>query len=164
MRIAITDANIFIDLDYLGAQDKLFVLDLEIHTTQEVIDELDDHQAEYLLKYEADNLLVIHCMDQDEIQDSGNLKLPKGLSPTDRSVFLYAQKIEAMVLTADMALRKALKQANHEVHGIIWLFDTWVERKILGHHEAAELLERLVEFNTWLPMKECVDRITAWKK
>jgi len=46
MKIAVTDANIFIDLIKLQLLGHLFNIDLEIYTTREVIDQLNDAQYE----------------------------------------------------------------------------------------------------------------------
>jgi hypothetical protein len=42
MKIAITDANIFIDLMYIELLDELFDIELELHTTINVVDELNE--------------------------------------------------------------------------------------------------------------------------
>lgn len=51
MNIAITDANIFIDLFELEILALLFDLDLSIHTTQEVFLECDEEQREQLTSF-----------------------------------------------------------------------------------------------------------------
>ena len=38
MKVAVTDANIFIDLIFLDLIDHLFKLDVELYTTHEVVD------------------------------------------------------------------------------------------------------------------------------
>ena len=44
MKLAVTDANIFIDLIQLGLLDLLFKVDLQIYTTHEVVQELNSTQ------------------------------------------------------------------------------------------------------------------------
>lgn len=163
MRIAITDANIFIDLHYLEVLEHLFVLELEIHTTHEVIDELEDEQVEYLSDKAEQGLLTIHIMSPEELEELDELEVPKGLSNTDKSVYLYADKVESLVLTGDMTLRKTLKNNGKEVHGVVWIFDQWVDKEIIPRNEAANLLKSLVEYNSWLPMAECIQRIDQWQ-
>ena len=50
MRIAVTDANIFIDLFEIVWLENLFKIDLEIVTTREVFNELNEPQQESLNK------------------------------------------------------------------------------------------------------------------
>lgn len=162
MTIAITDANIFIDLHYLDLLDSLFLIDLDIHTTHEVIDELDDDQVEYLTNKQREGKLSVYVLEASDYEDISNMELPNGLSPTDKSICHYAQKLDSIVITGDMKLRKTLDVRGKRVHGIVWLFDQWVEKEVLEPLIAADSLKNLVEFNTWLPMEECVQRIDYW--
>lgn len=60
-QLAVTDANIFIDLIILGLIQHLFGLDIEIHTTREVFDQLTEHQKSALFEFHEKGALVIHC-------------------------------------------------------------------------------------------------------
>ena len=51
MKIAVTDANIFIDLIRLNMLAVLFAIEMEIYTTQEVIDQLNDDQTRALAAF-----------------------------------------------------------------------------------------------------------------
>lgn len=163
MRIAITDANIFIDLHYLQMLDYLFALKLEIHTTHEVIDELEEDQIELLTNKAKSGQLTIHVLSSEELDKLDQLEVPKGLSNTDKSVYFCANKIDSLVLTGDLTLRKTLERNGKEVHGVVWIFDQWVTKELIPPDEAARLLQKLVEFNSWLPMEECITRINNWK-
>lgn len=57
MKIAITDANIFIDLFYLNSQNHLFGIGFEIITTQQVMMEMEDQHTPELKKLCVDGLL-----------------------------------------------------------------------------------------------------------
>lgn len=164
MKVAITDANIFIDLHCLEILDHLFLLDLEIHTTIEVIDELDDDQVESLMKREGTGELIVYSMNSDELGALRALALSNGLSQTDKALFYYSQKIKCLVLTGDRKLRQTIEQSGREVHGIIWLFDQWLEAGILIKSDAADKLRELILINPFLRIKECLDRIDAWSE
>ena len=53
MRIAVTDACIFIDLLELAITSPFFGLDLGVHTTIDVMGELHQEQQEILIAYQA---------------------------------------------------------------------------------------------------------------
>lgn len=162
MKIAITDANIFIDLHYLEKLDLFFKLDIEVHTTSEVLLELEVLQVESLLEKKALKMLHVQQLEDSDYNEEVVSDLPKGLSKTDQSVCVYCLKSKSMVLTGDALLRKTLIKNEVEVHGILWIFDQWVEQELLSPKEASKALNELIDYNTWLPNKECVDRIEKW--
>ena len=164
MKIAITDANIFIDLFILEILDELFLLRLEIHTTIEVIDELDKEQTAFLKEKEQAGKLVIYSMTAEELDSLNGYSLSRGLSQTDKTVYFYSQLVKGIVLTGDRKLRTTLEGNGKEVHGIIWIFEKWVDGNIMDKVIAAEKLEELVQLNPFLPQEECFDRINNWRK
>lgn len=61
LKTAVTDANIFIDLYDLGLINIFFNLDLEIHTTTSVLNELYHEQQQILEAYQSVSKLYVHC-------------------------------------------------------------------------------------------------------
>jgi hypothetical protein len=57
MKLAVTDANIFIDLIKLQMLALLFNIDMEIHTTGEIVDQLNDQQLVHLTEFIVNLLL-----------------------------------------------------------------------------------------------------------
>ena len=88
MRIAVTDANIFIDLIKLDLIAHLFTIEVEIFTTSEVLEELHDHQADELYGFHQNGQLFIHALTDAQRQAVGVLKVQKSLSYADRTVIL----------------------------------------------------------------------------
>ncbi len=88
MKIAITDANIFIDLIHIGLIDALFGIEVEIHTTINVVDELNAKQQQSLLKFQRKARLTVHT--QDVLNVPEEIKKNKKLSDSDKSVFSLA--------------------------------------------------------------------------
>jgi len=160
MKIAITDANIFIDLIHIELQAELFAADLEIHTTFHVIDELNKRQQEVLAQYIQEHKLTIHPWNDDSL--SLDIPQKRNLSPSDKSVLSVAMALGAFILTGDGLLRKISGFQMIEVHGILWLFDRFVELKLVAHRQAADRLEKLMDYNKRLPVEDCMKRITAW--
>ena len=163
MSVAITDANIFIDLYELELMEHLFRIRHEIHTTESVLGELNE-EREVLEPYRQSNDLIIHNLKGDQYDQAIELNVPKGLSPTDRTVvWLSGQFERCIVLTGDSVLRKEIFRRQTEVHGIFWLFDLWVESyQLLEPQTAANRLYDLMEINDRIPYEECKKRIRRW--
>jgi len=163
IKIAVTDANIFIDLIILELIAQLFKLKLEIHTTREVFDQLSVSQKLQMAGFEETEQLVIYNFNFEEIIELQALDMPRGLEPADRTVFYYASKLEATVLSGDNKLRKYCESQGLKVFGIIWLFDQLVEMKVINKTLATAKLEKLMGYNDRLPIEEIMKRLKMWK-
>jgi rRNA-processing protein FCF1 len=163
MKIAITDANIFIDLIKLELFGCLFKLNFEIHTTREVYDQLKSEQKIIAKTYEDNGLLKIRDFTFEELSDIYEMECPSGLELADKTVYYYSTKTEAIVLSGDQKLRKFCLLKKIEVKGLIWLFDEFIARQLISKSIAIEKMEHLLSFNDRLPMAECHSRILNWK-
>lgn len=163
MRIAVTDANIFIDLIKLDLLDCMFGLDMEIHTTREVFDQLNAEQSAIAETFLHTGELHVYNFSWAELQEIYDLDCPKGLETADKTVYYYSTKVEAIVLSGDKKLRTFCLNKKLDVKGILWLFDQFVEKEILTKGAAAERIEFLLSFNNRLPIDECEHRLKIWK-
>ncbi len=166
--IAVTDANIFIDLYYLGLTNSFFNLDLEIHTTSAVLYELYSDQQEILRAYQSVGRLEVHNLQERDFIEIYSEAYPKSLSEADKSVLYIANKINACVLSSDKALRNCAKNKDIECHGMIWIFDKLVETSVLTPKEAASKLKQLVATNFIFQnnqqlVAEIEKRLMIWK-
>jgi hypothetical protein len=100
-RLAVTDANIFIDLIILGLIEHLFGLNIEIHTTREVFDQLTSRQKEILISYHVDGRLKVYDFSGEELAEIYTLDFPAGLEPADRTVFYYAKLLACLVISGE---------------------------------------------------------------
>lgn len=147
MKIAITDTCIFIDLHELNLTDIFFSLNLEVHTTLDVILELYTEQQELLRLKESSGGLTIHSISDEERTSIQTLDFPKGLSETDKTVLFLAEKVDAFILSSDNLIRKIAKQRSIQRHGLIWIFDQLVEQNQLTLKEAHQKLTALKSLN-----------------
>jgi predicted nucleic acid-binding protein len=162
MKIAITDANIFIDLIYIGLHEELFECGLEIHTSIDIYDELNKEQQKSISKFIKKSSLTLHVVENDK-----RLKLnlqSKGLSESDKSVLALAQELDAFILTGDALLRKISSTQKIEIHGIFWLLDRFLEQELIGKKTALKRLKNLISYNKRLPPNECQKRLNLWSK
>jgi len=147
MKIVVTDACIFIDVIELQLTAKFFGLNLEIHTTRDVFDELYSEQQQILEAYHQNHRLTIHILSSGEKAALLSEEFSKALSPEDRSVVYIAQKIGATVLSSDKSVRKTAKNLSIEYHGMIWVFDQLVKAGLLNGDEASTRITHMLESN-----------------
>ncbi|PVD50404.1 hypothetical protein DC498_20000 [Terrimonas sp.] len=147
LKIAVTDACIFIDLYDLGLVPLFFKLEIEIHTTSSVYFELYAEQQQVLKAYQSVDRLFIHNLKEEDFLQIYSASYPKSLSETDKSVLHIANKLGACVLSSDKTVRNCAKNKDIEYHGMIWIFDRLVEANILTKKEAATKLKELVATN-----------------
>ena len=162
MKLAVTDANIFIDLIRLDILHLLFAFRIEIYTTQEVIDQLNVAQSKELIPFIQLSQLKVHRFTADELTEVVAMAAPRSLELADRSVAWLSVHLKAVVLTGDGVLRKYCEQQQLEVHGIIWFFDRAMELNLLDPAGAAKHLESLLRINPRLPKQEVHARIKLW--
>lgn len=84
LRIAVTDACIFIDLYDLDLIHLFFNLDLEIHTTAPVYFELYKYQQQVLEAYQSNKKLIVHNIKEEDFIQIHSEAYPKSLSETDK--------------------------------------------------------------------------------
>ena len=147
IKIAITDACIFIDLYDLELISSFFSLEIETHTTSAVLFELYSEQQQILKAYQSVDKLIVHNLKEEDLIEIYSETYPKSLSETDKSVLYIANKLNAYVLSSDKTVRNCAKNKGIEYHGMIWIFDKLVETNILTKKVAAQKLKHLVNTN-----------------
>lgn len=167
MRIAITDACIFIDLLELTMVSPFFSLDLEVHTTTDVMSELHQDQQEILLAYQSVGKLTIHTLSTEDLDKIRSSVFPKALSQQDKSVIYLASQLGAMVLSSDKAVRNFAKKQATETHGMFWVFDQLVNQRLLDKNQAVNKLRQLMNGNLMYRnnaqlWREADQRIKQW--
>jgi hypothetical protein len=163
MKLAVTDANIFIDLIKLQMLALLFNIDMEIHTTKEIVDQLNDDQLLNLTEFIDSQDLRVHYLSALQLQEVIDLAAPRALELADKSMAWLSLQLTATVLTGDGPLRKFCQTMHLEVRGIIWLFDAIIEKGVMSPLSAAEKMESLLGFNSRLPKDQCSHRIQQWR-
>lgn len=168
MNLAVTDACIFIDLYNLQLTDSFFKLNYEIHTSFEVMEELYDHQKDLLKAYHSTGKLTVHEMQEEDWHYIHDMKMPKSLTPNDKTVLYLANKNHCMVLSSDKKVRQQAKKLCCEYHGIFWILDQLIEMQLISKKEASLKLELLFQKNRFYPQnREMVEekekRIEQWK-
>lgn len=164
MKISITDANIFIDLVKLRWIGYLFNIGMEIYSSREVIDELNDKQLEQLNGFIQSKQIKVYAFSAEELIEIMAISAPASLTTQDKSILFLARKLEATVLTGDNPLRKFCLKNELEVKGILWLFDRFIELELVDCETAIAQMTYLLSFNSRLPVIDCEQRLKNWKE
>ncbi len=169
MRVAVSDACIFIDLIELDLISDFFRLDLELHTTIEVMNELFSEQMQVLEAYQHVGKLIVHNLEEQDFLKIDTLALPKGLSPEDKSVLYIATSLkDGIVISSDNLLRKHAERLSLDCHGLLWVMDQMVMQGVCSKSSASGLLKRLLTLNKMYASgklrKEIEDRLNKLKK
>ena len=166
MKIVINDANILIDLVKLELLESFSKLNFDLHTTDFVIEELNDEQKAPITELNGlKKLSIIETISIEDFQGiNGILENSSGLSFEDCSVWYYSKKLSGVLLTGDGKLRKQASKDNLEIRGIIYLFDEFLNQNLISFEEAVEKIKQLRLLNNRLPKKEIEKRIDFWNQ
>lgn len=169
MIIAVTDACIFIDLIHLALLKHFFSLQMEIHTTVEVVNELYPVQQQALNGYIKTKRLIVHNLAQQDHKQILKKKYSRGLSDADKSVLWIATQLDAILITSDGLARKTAKRESIPCHGMVWILDQMVVLKLLGLADAMKKLTKLSQdnymFNNNSRLKDAIkEKIEGWRK
>lgn len=155
--LLISDANIFIDLDRVGLLVEFSKLDIDISTSDFVFNELS-YQQQLLVKSLKIN---VHTLEPNELmafftqyRGLGQIKI----SYQDYSIYYFAKKFNAHLLSNDKALRKFSNKNNIEVKGIFYILDLIIEQSSLSHTDLHTAIKKLLD-NSWLPKDEINKRL-----
>jgi predicted nucleic acid-binding protein len=162
MKIAITDANVFIDLIKIDMLEYLFKIKLEIHTCHAIANELNSSQFAILYPYVERDVLKLHELNENDLINISKLNGSKKLSPQDISVLYLAAKIEASVLTGDKLIKKLCVSRNIDAKGILWIIDMFIRHELISITVAFHKLDLLTAINDRLPRKECDEFKLKW--
>ncbi|MCF7804017.1 MAG: hypothetical protein K9N46_01780 [Candidatus Marinimicrobia bacterium] len=154
MKLAVTDASIFIDLLLCDACNAFFQLPHNIITSYQVWMELDQDQREFLSTWVEKEKLTIVEIEENFIDETDPFNLSMSLSIADRSVWFLAKKESALLLTSDGVLRKMGRKHKIKTHGLLWAFDRMVMENTLTTDEAIVKLEQVFEHNLYYRRNE----------
>ncbi len=143
MRLAVTDACIFIDLYNLALLDQFFSLKLEIHTTIDVINEMYPAQKLSLDRFVIEKKLIVHIITENDKLIIRRHPYSRALSEADKSALHVSGTLNACILSSDNLVRKTARKYGIDCHGILWIFDQLIESGILREKEPAIRLNSL---------------------
>lgn len=156
MRIAISDANIAIDLFNIGAIDIFLSSDIfEIHITDLVLSEL--HNTVLHDKFLS---ATVKSFTPKEISEIYEIKQKCKVSMPDSSCIYYASKLKgAIILSGDRRLgNMARRKFALEVRGTIFILEELLNNKVISKDECIDFLCKLKDVNPRQP-EEIIDGV-----
>jgi len=158
--VVVQDANVFIDLQTARVLDVLFRMDWEFHTTDAVLDEVEESLDEHI----RTGLLQVRRMSGGELAAIVILRgqQPRRISIEDCTLLDLAARLRAVLLTGDANLRFCAERSNIQVRGTLWVLDMLTEAGRLTPRQAGAALQRLMKAGRRLPADECQARIQRW--
>jgi predicted nucleic acid-binding protein len=168
MKIAVTDACIFIDLLDLEMTAYFFNMNIEVHTTIEVWNELDKQQQQVLAAYKSVAKLKVHVLESEDFELIDKTLFPRALSVPDQSILYLAKRMNATLLSSDGLVRKFAEQSSIERHGLFWILDELVAQKVITKPVAYAKLTQLTSnnlmyLNNRKLQKDIQFRLINWK-
>lgn len=159
MKVVITDVSVFFDLYHLQVLPEFFALDLEIHTTNFVYNEIlhSGQKIEFAVFERSKKLHIIKITVNEEDEIRAMQLHRSNRSFPDRTVLWKALQLKCTLLTSDNKLKKEAIGQGLVVHGSIWVIGQLVENEIISKIRGIELLEQMKLVNTRLPHDE-IDR------
>jgi predicted nucleic acid-binding protein len=163
-RLAVKDANVLIDLWGIGLLELIFELNIEVHTTDLVVNEIEqEEQSRAIQNLINEGKLLVHTFTPKELAELVVFQMShSSLSLEDCSVWSIAGRLQAILLTGDGALRKKAAEAGLEVHGSLWLLDKLVKQSLVDIPGACAALRSLMKKNPRLPIAACKEREAKW--
>jgi predicted nucleic acid-binding protein len=160
MKVVITDVSVFFDLYQLQVLPEFFALDLEIHTTNFVYNEIihSEQRNEFELFVRGKKLHIIRITTEEE-QEIHSMPLSRSnRSFPDKTVLWKAKQLKCALLTCDNKLRIEAIEQGLEVHGSIWVLSELIEYSLISKAKGIELLELMKVVNARLPLAE-IDKL-----
>lgn len=164
MIVVVQDANILIDLYEVEFLCPFFKLGLENHSTDLVLNEIEQPIHEYV----KSGLIRQHMLTPENLEQIFALQWvsANGVSLPDCSVLWLTRELgsETRLLTGDGKLRQVAENGKIKVHGLLWILDQLVTKKIVSVEAMSDKLEKLVAGGSRLPTNECQKRLSRWSR
>lgn len=158
-RIYISDTNIWSHFRHAGLLRELFALPMTLASTDFVLFELPDGEAELLVGLG----LRVEALDSDEVAGLDQLKAHhNNSSAADVSCYFVASKHGCPLLTGDAQLRERAEKDGLEVRGALWLLDELVRYQVIESAHAATALRAMLDAGARLPPAACTHRFAEW--
>ena len=157
----VVDTNVFIDFHRGGLLEVIFALPFTFLAPDVIVAELEVPDGGQLLRW---GLESVSSSGEQVAAVSALAAVHRRPSVNDLFAFVVARAERAMLLTGDGALRELAESEGMTVHGTLWLLDELVRREIVMPEQAADGLERMVEYGRRLPDRECKLRIRRWRR
>ncbi len=102
MKSAVIDVNIFLDLIKLQMLAWLFKIGFQVYTTQEMIDQLNENQSEFLMEFIESGQLTVYRLSENELEEVTSLTALRSLELADKSVAWLSIHLKGIVISGNL--------------------------------------------------------------
>lgn len=163
MNSVVIDVNIFLDLIKLQMLASLFNLGYEVHTTQEMVDQLNTNQYAFLEEFIASGQLSIYRLSEKELEEAIILTSGRSLELADKSVAWLSIHLQGILICGNPLSARFYETMPLKARNLIWFFDQLIEKQIILYSFAVEKMKLLLKINRRMPREECEKRIKDWE-
>jgi hypothetical protein len=157
--LCVADANLWIDLADGGLLAEAFQIGVRWVTLDLTARELVSCGADLMaLGLEQSGLPGSQIA---EIIPARN-KYPRP-SFNDIAALVLARHLHGTLITGDGDLRKAAEAEGVALHGVLWVLDEMVSRRVVTPARAADALSAMLGSGSRLPKDECDKRLAIWR-
>lgn len=156
MKLIVSDANIFIDMESGGLLDEMFRLSCEIAVPDVLyMEELKDHHPE--LPGLGLRILTL----REEAVGEVEILVQRYRKPGRNDLFALALALQedCELLTGDRDLKAAAEAENVSVHGTLWLLEQVHKELAIAVNEIALAYERMRRDGRRLPWEEVEEQL-----
>lgn len=160
MKLLISDANIFIDMDVAGIVRLMFQLAEEIAVPNVLYEEeLREHHSD-LPGY---GLRILDVNEEYMIEAYRLGGIYRTTSHNDLLALSLAKQEACPLVSGDAALRDAAMNENVDVKGTIWMMGKFLDEKLINVEKAEEAYEVMKQEGRRLPWAEVKKQIKSYK-
>jgi len=163
MKSAVIDVNVFLDLIKLQMLAWLFQIGFQIYTTQEMIDQLNENQSEFLKEFIESGQLTVYRLSEKELEEAIILTTGRALELADKSVAWLSIHLQGILISDNPLPARFYEATQLEAKGIVWFFDLLIDKQIIVYSFAAQKMGQLLKINRRIPRAECEKRIAVWE-
>jgi predicted nucleic acid-binding protein len=131
-----------------------------------VVDEVQEENSDQLVPAINAGKLILPSFNPEDLLIIQKFKARySSFSVADCSCLFLAENLLAILLTGERRLRSVAKNSYRlNVHGILWVFEQLIEKKIITRRMAHTKLAHLMRVNSRLPQTECERLLKHWEK
>lgn len=152
MKIAITDVCLLLLLYELKLATQFFKLEVEVHISTHIVDELRSDQQEYTKELVDAKKVIIHDLNEDDLKALREMSLPSSFCFNEKTGIYIAHKEKALALSSRTNILEYLNGGLYsgdicKYHGIFWMIKTLEAEKIIDNPTANTFYKALGEHN-----------------
>jgi hypothetical protein len=163
LKAIVVDACILIDLyngsilhRFLGLSDDIYISNIQLEQLSKESGPAPDQLQRYGLipiSHPPSEVREVEILSRDHSD--------KHIA--DLFAYVAAKRLQAILLTGDKRLAAQAQFEGIESHGLLWILDAMIDKRLLSKTEAYNALIAIRKAGSFLPEDEVARRLNRWK-